>query len=121
MSPFVLVTSTGPDQHATVGAITLRVFPDRGGPTTIAALCPGERNTPPSARPAHTCHPAVPPSGLANHSSTTTADETRGSSRGRAGATRPSTDRQAAAHTANPTSNKTTVMASADRSDDQDR
>ena len=63
MSPFVEVTSAGPSQHASVGAITFRVLPERGGPTTIAAQSAGERNTPSAVRPAHTWVPAIDPSG----------------------------------------------------------
>src|SRR5580692_9714031 len=69
MSPFVEVTSAGPYQHASAGAITFLVFPERGGPTMIAAQSAGERNTPPLVRPAHTCVPAIDPARRATHES----------------------------------------------------
>ncbi len=61
MSPLVEVTSAGPAQHASVGAITLRVLPAFGGPTTIAAQSGGVRSAPPVVCPAHTCLPVVDP------------------------------------------------------------
>jgi len=54
MSPLVEVTNRGPSQQASVGAITLRVFPALGGPTAIAAQSAGVRNMPPAVCPAHT-------------------------------------------------------------------
>ena len=59
MSPLVEVTSAGPSQHASVGAITLLVLPAFGGPTTIAAQSAGVRNTPAVVCPAHTWVPAM--------------------------------------------------------------
>ena len=59
MSPLVEVTSAGPAQHASVGAITFLVLPALGGPTMIAAQSAGVRSTPSAVRPAHTCVPAM--------------------------------------------------------------